>query len=285
MTTPIVLTTDRITPTSIADAAVRALVAEATLTPKPGLVDSRGSGAHSDMDVALMVRSAESLRSTFVELADAATGRQLDAVLRTHLAAIGRDGEERMFAATRGVNTHRGAIWALGLSIAAVVAGFEPPASASELLERVAYLARQSDLANFPTPALRNGEHARSRYGVGGAVGNAQSGFPAAGSAYAAMAAARAGGARHDSAAITGLLSSMAVLDDTCVLHRGGTEALRFVRDGAAHILALGLDTSAGRQALVDFDARLTETGWSPGGSADMLAVALFLDSVAPTLR
>jgi triphosphoribosyl-dephospho-CoA synthase len=274
-----------ITSSRLAEMAVDALVGEATLTPKPGLVDSRGSSAHTDMDIALMIRSAEALRSTFQELAEVAAGQELNAVLRTRLAAVGRSGEERMFAVTRGVNTHRGAIWALGLSVAAVSTCSEPPASPADVLEQVAHLARQPDMASPPAPALRNGQRARSRYGVGGAIGNAQDGFPAAASACQAIAEARANGADRDRAMITGLLTSMAVLDDTCLLHRGGVEALRFVRDGAARVLAFGLDAPTGRQALFEFDARLNEMGWSPGGSADMLAVAMFIDDLTPTLR
>src|ERR1700729_1707330 len=77
----------------LADHAVDALLAEARLTPKPALVDRRGSGAHRDLDLARMTRSARSLRGTFLSMASAAAGREPDQALREELARIGRAGE------------------------------------------------------------------------------------------------------------------------------------------------------------------------------------------------
>src|ERR1700685_4336215 len=99
--------------------AFQALIAEAELTPKPGLADRRGSGAHHDLSLNLMRLSATSLRPFFAAMAAIATGRDLDVSLRQDLAAIGRDAERKMYQVTGGVNTHKGAIWNLGLLVAA----------------------------------------------------------------------------------------------------------------------------------------------------------------------
>ncbi len=104
---------------ALADAAVRALRDEARLSPKPALVDARGSGAHADLDLARMLRSAEALRLPFADMARAAAGARPSPDLRARLAAIGRVAEQRMMMATDGSNAHRGAIWALGLLVAA----------------------------------------------------------------------------------------------------------------------------------------------------------------------
>ena len=103
----------------LADLAVCTLIVEAELTPKPALVDRRGSGAHDDMDLGLLCRSAHTLRPTFAALAARAHRRAASQRLREELAAIGRRGEREMLAVTGGVNTHRGAIWTLGLLTAA----------------------------------------------------------------------------------------------------------------------------------------------------------------------
>ena len=96
--------------------AVAALCEEAQLTPKPALVDRRGSGAHRDLDLGIMLRSAHSLEPTFAALARAARRRaEPSALLRTELAQIGRAGEQDMLRATGGSNAHRGAIWIIGL--------------------------------------------------------------------------------------------------------------------------------------------------------------------------
>ena len=103
----------------LADLAVDVLAAEARLTPKPALVDERGPGAHRDLDLPTMLKSARSLHGTFLDMAMAAAGGQPDQALREQLARIGRAGERHMFAATGGSNAHRGAIWVLGLLVAA----------------------------------------------------------------------------------------------------------------------------------------------------------------------
>lgn len=133
---------------ALAAAAVGALLSEAALTPKPGLVDLRGKGAHADMDVALMTASALALRDTFTRLAATGAAGHHDARLRADLARIGRDGEVAMMRATGGVNTHRGAIWALGLTVAAVAA--LPHADTAAVLRKAAGVAAHPDPAAPP---------------------------------------------------------------------------------------------------------------------------------------
>lgn len=104
----------------LAETATQALIDEARLSPKPGLVDSRSSGAHQDLTLDLMVRSARSLTSTFYLLALHSWQRPADIALRQEVGRLGRAGEAQMMAETGGVNTHRGAIWAMGLLVSAV---------------------------------------------------------------------------------------------------------------------------------------------------------------------
>ena len=99
--------------------AQQALITEAELTPKPGLADRRGSGAHTDLSLELMRRSATALEPYFAAMASCSQGRYLDSDLRSDLAAIGRHAEQAMYEATGGRNTHKGAIWILGLLVAA----------------------------------------------------------------------------------------------------------------------------------------------------------------------
>ena len=104
----------------LADMAVEALIDEVNLTPKPALVDRRGSGAHDDLTLELMERSAKSLGPMFEAMAQAAKHHgKVCLALREDIGEIGRQGEKVMMLATDGVNTHRGAIWALGLMVTA----------------------------------------------------------------------------------------------------------------------------------------------------------------------
>jgi triphosphoribosyl-dephospho-CoA synthase len=279
----------------LADLAVDVLAAEAMLTPKPALVDARGSGAHRDLDLPRMLKSASSLHGTFLNMATAAAGQVPDQALREELARIGRSGERHMFAATGGSNAHRGAIWVLGLLVAAraIQAAASPRGAAgphSEAgphgeagpRETAALAARIAAIPDRYAPARdSHGARVCRRYGVGGARGEAAAGFPhVVDVGLPAMWAARANGADETCARLDALVAIMATLDDTCLLHRGGLPALQAAQRGARDtLMAGGTSSAAGRRALLRLDAELVKRNASPGGCADLLAACIFLDS------
>lgn len=178
-----------------------------------------------------------------------------------------------MTAATGGVNTHRGALFALGLLSAGAAHGGGAVTVAARL-------------AAIPDPhgnsAPSHGAQVRQRYGVPGAAGEAQAGFPHARlHALPALRAARRAGADEASARLTALLVLMATLDDTCVLHRGGVDGLRAVQSGAQAVLdAGGLGSPEGRRCFTALDELCLSRWLSPGGSGDLLSVTLFLDAL-----
>ncbi|MEW6339966.1 MAG: triphosphoribosyl-dephospho-CoA synthase [Pseudomonadota bacterium] len=288
----------------LAQLAVTALIEEAQLTPKPALVDRRGSGAHRDLDLATMLRSAHALEATFVALARAARRSAPSATLRAELAQIGRAGEHEMMRATGGSNAHRGAIWIVGLLVAGAAlarrdddartvarcsnaGGYaaqarEPAASRIALAAKVCTLAAQ--IACFPDRFAAapdsNGERARQRYQVGGARREAQDGFPhVIATGFPALLAARASGSDENAARLDALLAIMSSLDDTCLLHRAGLPGLHAGQQGARRVLELGGSASAaGRSALAELDRALLALNASPGGAADLLAATLFID-------
>ena len=267
----------------LADLAVEVLAAEAMLTPKPALVDARGSGAHPDLDLPRMLKSASSLHGTFLNMAAAAAGREPDQALREQLARIGRSGESQMFAATGGSNAHRGAIWVLGLLVAArAIHGDASPRGEAEPRETAALAARIAAFPDRCAPAQdSHGARACRRYGVRGARGEAVAGFPhVVEVGLPAMWAARAKGADETCARLDALVAIMATLDDTCLLHRGGLAALQAAQRGARDtLMAGGSSSAAGRRALLRLDAELVRRNASPGGCADLLAACIFLDS------
>jgi triphosphoribosyl-dephospho-CoA synthase len=261
----------------LADLAVEALIAEAMLTPKPALVDRRGSGAHRDLDLARLLRSARSLHRAFLKMATLAEGRQPDQGLREELALLGRAGECDMLAATGGGNAHRGAIWVIGLLVAArAMSG--AGASPSEVATQAGRIAAFPD--RDAPPQDSHGARACRRYGVGGARGEACAGFPhVVNVGLPAMWTARANGADETCARLDALMAIMASLDDTCLLHRGGLPALEAAQSGARAVLAAGGSSkSAGWGALLRLDVELLARNASPGGCADLLAACLFLD-------
>jgi triphosphoribosyl-dephospho-CoA synthase len=261
--------------TYLANLAVRALIEEAELTPKPALVDRRGPGAHTDLTLRLMRCSARALRPSF-ELMALASFRQIPHhSLREELGAIGRWAEQSMLQATGGANTHRGAIWSLGLLVSAAAMGANTP-------DAVAYRASQlARLPDWSAPKQQsNGSRVIQSYRVPGARGEAQAGFPHVLTiGLPILHRSRQEGSSETQARLDALLAIMASLDDTCLLHRGGWAALNTARTGAAAVLAVGgTATVQGWGLLERLDRDLLALNASPGGSADLLAATLFLD-------
>lgn len=263
---------------TLADMAVSALLDEAILTPKPALADQRGPGAHHDLSVELMYRSAIALRPMFFQLALTAEGQVLSSELRMELGAIGREGERAMFAVTEGVNTHRGAIWSLGLLVAG--AAMLMPCSPQQIALTAGAIAQIPDSYSCSHRRGNKGAAVCIRYSIAGAKGEATEGFPhVINVGLPALHHARAMGASEQHAQLDTLISIMASLDDTCILHRGGPAALEVAKAGAKSVLSAGgSSTLSGWQALCRLDETLLSCWASPGGSADLLAATLFLD-------
>lgn len=261
------------TPDTIAALAVSALREEALLTPKPGLIDRNGQGSHPDMTLAMLLDSADSLFDTFADLARAGAGEPVGQSLRDRVGVLGRAGEAQMLQATGGVNTHRGALWTLGLlATAAGVAGSE-----ADIFRIAGALAAIPDSAAAPRPSS-HGQLAVRTYGVSGAVGEAVAAFPHIRlNALPTLRSSLARGETVERAQLRALLALVATLDDTCVLHRGGAAGLRWMQASARGVQGTGRFDSA----LSRFVARAKRRRLSPGGSADLLSGAIFVESLS----
>jgi triphosphoribosyl-dephospho-CoA synthase len=262
----------------LAELARQSLVAEAELTPKPGLVDRRGAGAHSDLTLDLMRRSASAIAPYFEAMGTSAQSMPFDQVLRTEVAAIGRTAESAMLQVTNRSNAHKGAIWILGLLVTA--AGQSIDSNPETIAQDAAFLARLPDRAQ--PQLVSHGDVVRERYGVLGARGEAFAGFPhVVQVGLPTLRAARNSGCTETNSRLSALLHIMVRLEDTCVLYRGGTEGLAVVQKGASDVLhAGGPGSVAGDQAMLQLDHELFIRNISPGGSADLLAATLLLDAL-----
>ena len=262
----------------LAELAREALVAEVELTPKPGLVDRRGAGAHSDLSLDLMRQSAAAIAPYFEAMGDSAQSMPFDRGLRTEVAAIGRAAESAMLQATNGSNAHKGAIWILGLLVTAASRGID--LNPAEIAQDAAFLARLPDRAQ--PQLLSHGEMVRARYGATGARGEAFAGFPHVLHVGLPTLRAERNRARTETnSRLWALLNIMARLEDTCVLYRGGAEGLAIVQKGASDaLLAGGPGSVAGELAMLRLDQELLIRNISPGGAADLLAATLFLDAL-----
>jgi triphosphoribosyl-dephospho-CoA synthase len=262
----------------LSELAWQSLIAEAELTPKPGLVDGRGPGSHSDLSLDLMRRSANAIAPYFTRMALASAEAQMGTSLRAVVASIGREAEAAMLRATSGSNAHKGAIWVLGLLLCA--ASLSEDSRPELVAEAAGYLARVPDRAR--PQAVSHGDVVRERYGAAGARGEAYVNFPhVVKIGLPALKAARTSGRTERDSRLTALLAIMSQLDDTCVLYRGGSEAQRIVQEGAARVIEVGgPGSSKGNSALIALGQELVSQRISPGGCADLLAATLFLDAL-----
>ena len=251
----------------IAACAQRALLQEALTAPKPGLVDRWDSGAHCDMDIFSFASSAVSLRDYFAACALAGMGEGAEL---EQLRFLGRCAEEDMIRATGGANTHKGAIFSLGILCCA--AGME-----GDILENAARIAAPAleELRGMsPEQAQTGGERQFVEHGLTGVRGEAAQGFPAVKNiALPALRRAIGAGKSLNDAGLDALLHLMACVDDSNVLRRRGMDVLRRVQAAARALLRKGYDCDALRSLNEDF----IRENISPGGCADLLALTYFL--------
>jgi triphosphoribosyl-dephospho-CoA synthase len=266
----------------IARMAVRSLYHELALYPKPGLVSFRDNGAHRDMNAATFVRSLFSLRGYFVAIA--AAGMR-DAEF-SELQQLGIAAESCMLRATRGINTHRGAIFTHG--ILAASAGYAVArniAPSDENLRAIVAANWSRDLRAIAISSAATPTHGQlmaARHGATGARGEALQGFPSVFEvALPALRSAQARGANAQHALLHTFFVLLAVTPDTNVLFRGGAEGLRFIQAQAQDFLERGSVFEPGWHVCAESLHRQCSTrNLSPGGCADLLAAAWFVQQL-----
>lgn len=270
---------------AVARLAVRSLYHELSLYPKPGLVSLVDNGSHDDMDAQTFVRSLFSLRHYFRNICLAGWENAPFARLRQ----LGIEAEALMLRATRGINTHRGAIFSLGLLCASAGRAraqhmATTPASlrAVLLIRWGAELAMHAAVKPLEQPAS-NGLQVAARYAVSGAREEGALGLPSVFEiGVPALLAASARGASLRCARIDTLYALMAQVSDSNVYHRAGAEGAQYVRQHARHFLELG-GTSHPRWHALALAGHASFVGLrlSPGGAADLLAASCLVQSLA----
>ena len=273
-------------PYIIAHLATQALQAELDTTPKPGLVDKDNNGAHRDMDYALMQRSIDTLHPYFVKLALLGFADTLPT--HTAIRDIGIEAEKAMLSATNGVNTHKGALFSMGLAVVAA-AHEERKIAANEeqiLKERNGgedvLVSLQTTIkalaASFPDTNGTHGSKAKllskGTTAIKGALDNAREGYEMLFAEWLPFYIERR--KEHDAYTLhKTLLRIMCDLDDTNVIYRTNLATAEEVKQEARALL-----DSFSKAALKDMDRRYTARNISPGGAADMLSLTIFIGSI-----
>ena len=294
-------------PYIIAHLATQALQAELDTTPKPGLVDKDNNGAHRDMDHALMQLSINTLHPYFVRLAFLGFADTLPS--HTVIRDAGIEAEKAMLEATNGVNTHKGALFSMGLAV--VAAAYEEKKAAAnkevrgkereeEYLSSL-QLTIKALAASFPDTSGTHGSKAKQLSNgtttIKGALDNAREGYEKLFAEWLPFYNERR--KSHDAHALhKTLLRIMCDLDDTNVIYRTNVATAEEVKQEARALLASFEEAYAAEDkekcasaieekcasaellALKDMDRRYTERNISPGGAADMLSLTVFIGSI-----
>lgn len=265
--------------TEIGRLAVRSLYAEVTLYPKPGLVSLIDNGSHDDMTAATFMRSLFALRHYFVRIAKAGS----EGAPFPTLKRLGLEAEQKMLVATGGINTHRGAIFCLGLLCAAIGRCHAEHIALSPSAIRAVLLTRWGEALAEHTQVFStsnsHGLQVAAHYAASGAREEAALGLPSVFDvALPMLEQTLMAGRNWRRARVDALFALMGHISDTNVYHRGGEIGAQIVRQHARDFLRQG------GTADPDWEARAKECHrifvgkrLSPGGAADLLAAACFV--------
>lgn len=276
-------------PYIIAHLATRALHAELDTTPKPGLVDKDNSGAHRDMDHALMSRSIRAIHPYFVRLA--LLGFAADIPSHDDIVKTGIEAERAMFEATNGVNTYKGALFSMGLAVVAAAGKAWQgcsitPQALSAAISKLAFA--------FPDTKGTHGSKAKQTAAsetatFKGALDNAREGYPMLFNDWLPFYANLSKNGEPHTLHLT-LLRIMCDLDDTNIVYRTSLAMMKQVKEESRSVLSQWSEATHGTpQAdggtnldtiLGDMNRRFVQRNISPGGSADMLSLVVFINGV-----
>lgn len=261
---------------AVAADAVSSLLEEVNATPKPGLVDRRNNGSHRDMDLPMFTASAHALTPYFRECFS--IGRTLPREeIFPELRQAGLRAEQTMYQTTGGINTHKGAIFTMGILCGSIGSlwSADTPNPLSEAVFQQSELLTASHVAKdyLSATGVTAGERLYLTQGMTGARGEAANGFPSVKKALSFLRQQKATGIEENDALIRTLLFLIAHVDDTNLHHRGGKQGAQWAAKAVQALLPT--PTRAQVEAL---DDAFMERNLSPGGCADLLAAAIFLD-------
>ena len=267
---------------SIGTLAAKAMLYEVCTTPKPGLVDRLGCGSHSDMDIFTFMASTAALQPYLTQcaLAGMETAERHAEETFARLRFLGKQAERIMLEATGGVNTHKGAVFTMGVLCAAVGRlDQEDRSDPEKVLAQCAAmchgLTKELEGVTEET-AVTVGQKLYAQYGITGIRGQAEAGFPAV--LHTGLPVLEEGvlaGFSLERAGCGALLAMLTACADTNLIARSDRDTAKAITRQVALLLAR--NRYPDQAALEQLDALFVEKNLSPGGTADLLAATYFL--------
>lgn len=274
--------------------AEQSLLTEAVLSPKPGLVDAYDAGAHTDMDIHTFILSAVVFRPYFTELVQLGMQHKGDVKeLLPLIREIGIKAERAMFEETKGINTHKGVIFSIGILLTAYGVYLQAildeqeelpaftPTETNLVVDYVKQITEglvERELNHLENKSfLTNGEKLYQKYGITGVRGEVEQGFPSVMEEVMPYLRATVD-LKTDDRLLEALFLLMASSEDSNIIHRSNIETLQEVKKRAKEFLAQGgMKQPDAIQKITQFNKEFISKNISPGGSADLLSVAFLL--------
>lgn len=270
--------------------AEQALLTEAILTPKPGLVDAKDTGSHKDMDIHTFILSATAFKESFAELVKLGFtyNGPLSEVL-PHIRKIGIQAEKRMFNETNGINTHKGVVFSIGILLTAY--GFylqknydiktftaKDTAEVINVVKEITKGLVNRELSNLDEkPILTHGEKLYQKYGITGVRGEVEQGFPSV-MVEVLPYLRKTVGIDLNNRLLDSLFLLMASTEDSNIIHRSNIETLQDVKRRAKSFMqAGGMSQRNAIDQVNEMNQDFIALNISPGGSADLLSVAILI--------
>lgn len=260
--------------------SLKAMLYEISSYPSPGLVSPVSSGAHRDMDYFTFLNSISSLDPYMYKFAKAGYCDKSPKEIFKDIREIGKDAEKVMLESTKGINTHKGMIFLMGISLAAsskAIYEHKEFDYISTVIKQMTEGIVQSELLNKnASEKCTYGEKIFDKYGITGVRGEVEEGLPIIFEKSLKYYREKEYLTEKDRLVQT-LVYIMCYCEDTNILHRRSMEKLTYVHEAASEAIELGgVETIEGRSEIENLDYKFSKEGISPGGSADLLAITVY---------
>lgn len=277
---------------SLGGFAELAMLYEISAYPKPGLVTPISNGAHKDMDYFTFLNSTSALTPYMYVFAEKGFNHKSPYEIFLSIRRIGIEAEKSMLCKTKGINTHKGMIFLMGITLAATAKTIYeklPFESITEIIKSMTKGIVENELKinkeNMIKENLTYGEKLYLKYGLKGIRGEVESGIPIVFN-RALPLYEKSSSLNERERLVHTLICIMSYCEDTTVLHRKSIDTLYYMQERSRNIMSLGgVKTKSGRAEILKLDKEFCEMGISPGGAADLLAITVFMSFVKEFIK
>ncbi|WP_298838493.1 triphosphoribosyl-dephospho-CoA synthase CitG [Clostridium sp.] len=266
---------------TISSFAIQAMIYEISCFPSPGLISPVSNGAHTDMNLYTFIDSTSTLSKYLALFVQEGLSGKTYKEIFNGIRRIGVEAEKDMFAKTKGINTHKGMLFLMGVACAATgKAIFEKKEfkCIQDIIKEMTKGIVENELSSLEDNAqLSHGEKLFLKYKIQGVRGEVEKGMPTVFN-FALNFYKQNLQLNINDRLVHTLIGIMQICDDTTIIYRHNPQVLLDVRKKTIDIIKLGgMKTDIGRSKIDSLCVEFIEKNISPGGSADLLSVTIFL--------